>query len=175
MKSLLLCIVGVSLAACMVQTTPAPRSSRSDFDNRPPPRHNDDRPPPPPDQPPPPSDRPPPDHPHERPWDTRGWTLLGEKTVDGRVDSDQVDFSQKWGTVSKLMIQVLDSDLEMIELRIVYVSGNDFRPTGRHYFREGSRTRSIDLPGNEILRAVQFKYRNLPGGGRARVQVWKKD
>ncbi len=95
--------------------------------------------------------------------------------MDGRVDTDQVDFSQKWGTVSKLMIQVVDSDLEMIDLRIVYVSGNDFRPSGRHYFREGSRTRGIDLPGNEILRAVQFKYRNLPGGGRARVQVWKKD
>jgi hypothetical protein len=105
-------------------------------------------------------------------FDSRGWTMLGEKTVDGRVDSDQVDFSQKQGKVSKLSIVVLDSDLEMIDLRVVFVSGNDLHPTDQHYFREDSRTRVINLPAGEILRAVQFKYRNLPGGGRARVQVW---
>ena len=72
------------------------------------------------------------------------------------------------------MIVVLDGDVEMHDLRVVFVSGNDFRPTGRHYFRENSRTRPIDLPKTEILRAVQFKYSNLRGGERARVQVWSK-
>jgi hypothetical protein len=105
-------------------------------------------------------------------FDSRGWTMLGEKTVDGRVDSDQVDFSQKQGTVSKITIVVLDSDLEMIDLRVVFVSGKDVHPAERQYFREDSRTRVISIPPGEILRAVQFKYRNLPGGGRARVQVW---
>ncbi len=105
-------------------------------------------------------------------FDSRGWTMLGEKTVDGRTDSDQVDFSQKQGKVSKITIVVLDSDLEMIDLKVLYVSGKDLHPTDKHYFREDSRTRVINLDPNEILRAVIFKYRNLPGGGRARVQVW---
>lgn len=109
-----------------------------------------------------------------KPWsfDARGWTMLGEKTVDGRVDSDQVDFSQKQGKVSKITIVVIDSDLEMIDLRVVFTSGKDLHPTDKVYFREDTRTRVINIPDGEILRAVQFKYRNLPGGGKARVQVW---
>jgi hypothetical protein len=107
-------------------------------------------------------------------FDSRGWTLLGEKTVDGRnrTDVDQIDFSQKQGKVNKLNIVVLDSDLEMVDLKVLFVSGNNVNPTDRKYFREDSRTRVIDLPNGEILRAVIFKYANLPGGGKARVQVW---
>ncbi len=111
-----------------------------------------------------------------KPWtfDSRGWTMLGEKVVEGRgrTDSDQIDFSQKQGKVNNLTIVVLDSDLEMHDMKIVYVSGKSTTPTDRHYFREDTRTRVIRLDPNEILRAVQFKYSNLPGGGRARVQVW---
>lgn len=105
-------------------------------------------------------------------FDSRGWTMLGEKTVDGRVDADQVDFSQKQGKVKRLSVVVLDSDLEMVELKIVYVSGNSETPTDRFFFKEGSRTRVIRLNKDEVLRAVQFKYRNIPGGGKAKVQVW---
>lgn len=100
--------------------------------------------------------------------------MLGEHTVDGRVDSDQFDFSQKRGKISRIMVVVLDSDLELLDFRIVTVNGNVYNPPSRHMFREGSRTRPIELPRSEILRAVQLKYRNLPGGGRARVQVWAK-
>jgi hypothetical protein len=43
------------------------------------------------------------------------------------------------------------------------------------FFREGQRTRVIDFPGDErTIRCIDFKYRNLPGGGRAKVQVWAK-
>jgi hypothetical protein len=45
----------------------------------------------------------------------------------------------------------------------------------KHIFREGQRTRVIDFPGDErAIRYIDFKYRNLPGGGRAKVQVWAK-
>jgi hypothetical protein len=33
----------------------------------------------------------------------------------------------------------------------------------------------IDFPGDErVIKFVDFKYRNLPGGGKAKVQVWAK-
>jgi hypothetical protein len=146
------------LAACEVRTSPGPRGPSSPrYEEAPPSR------PPPPDRGPAPS----------RQWDSTGWTLLGEKTVDGTNDQEQVDFSQKMGTIPKrLTITVTDSDLEMHDMKVVYTSGESFTPSGRHYFREGSRTRVIELSRAEILRAVQFKYSNLPGGGRARVQVW---
>lgn len=146
------------LAACEVRTGPGPRNPN--------PQYSEPRPSQPP---PPPPDRGPP----ARAWDSSGWTLLGEKTVDGTNDSEQVDFSQKMGAPPKrLTITVTDSDLEMHDMKVVYTSGESFTPTGRHYFREGSRTRVIELSRAEILRAVQFRYSNLPGGGRARVQVW---
>ena len=41
-----------------------------------------------------------------------------------------------------------------------------------HLVREGTRTRVIDLPGDDrVIKVIKFKYRNLPGGGKAKVQV----
>jgi hypothetical protein len=171
------CSLSVVLAACTIQTTPGPSSPpppRESRPSRPPPRDPEpDRPPPPADRPPP--DRPPPDRNPRPAWDSTGWRLLGEKLVEGKSDIDQVDFSQKQGPVpTKMTIVVIDSSLEMHDLEVVFVSGHSFKPTGRHHFRENSRTRVIDLPAGEILRAIRFKYSNLPGGGRASVQVWIK-
>ena len=124
-------------------------------------------PPPPPPPPPPPS------------WDSRGWELLGEQTVAGRVDRDRITVGRGMGKFSRLMLVVLDSDLEMIDMEVTFRRGTSFRPAVAQYFREGTRTRSIDLPdgyrgAERTIEHIEFKYRNLPGGGRARVQVWGK-
>lgn len=43
--------------------------------------------------------------------------------------------------------------------------GEPFRPEVNQYFREGTRTRSIDLPGDgRVIKWIEFRYRNLPGG-----------
>jgi hypothetical protein len=110
-------------------------------------------------------------------WDSRGWDLLGEQTVSGRVDRDRIKVGREAGRFSKLMVVVLDSDLEMIDMEVAFRRGQSFRPAVAQYFRESTRTRAIDLPdgyrGNErTIEHIDFKYRNLPGGGRARVQVW---
>jgi hypothetical protein len=164
-------------SACTVTTAPGPsrpyEPPRERMHRQPPPPPNEPPPAPPPNEPPP--SYPPPPPPHAGPeWDSTGWILLGEHTVDGRIDSDQFDFSQKQGKISRIMVVVLDSDLEMLEFRIVSVNGDVYNPQTRHLFREGSRTRPIELPKSQILRAVQLKYKNLPGGGRARVQVWAR-
>jgi hypothetical protein len=40
-------------------------------------------------------------------------------------------------------------------------------------FKEGSRTRVVDLPGDDrVIKAINLRYKNLPGGGRAKVEVW---
>jgi hypothetical protein len=147
------------LAAC-------PVTVQSTGPNQPPP-------PPPPNRPNPPPDRPNPPPPVLA-WDSTGWTMLGERTVEGRVDSDVIDVSQKLGQFNQLTVVVLDSDLEMVELNITFVRGTKYSPDVKQVFRENTRTRAIALPSREILRKIEFKYRNLPGGGRARVQVWGK-
>jgi hypothetical protein len=110
-------------------------------------------------------------------WDSRGWDLLGEQIVSGRVDRDRITVGREVGKFSKLMVVVLDSDLEMIDMEVVFRRGQSFRPAIAQYFRESTRTRAIDLPDSyrgpdRTIQHIDFKYKNLPGGGRARVQVW---
>ncbi len=107
-------------------------------------------------------------------WDPTGWQMLGEQTVSGRVDKDRIRVGRYQGKFSKLAIVVLDSDLEMIDFAVKFSRGREWRPAAvTHYFREGSRSRIIDFPGDDrTLQYIDMKYRNLPGGGRARVQVY---
>jgi hypothetical protein len=42
-------------------------------------------------------------------------------------------------------------------------------------FGKGTATRDIDLPGDRRgIKKVELKYGNLPGGGRAQVEVWAR-
>ena len=107
-------------------------------------------------------------------FDSSGWQMLGEQTVSGRVDKDRIRVGRYQGKFSKLAIVVLDSDLEMIDFAVKFSRGREWRPAAvTHYFREGSRSRIIDFPGDDrTLQYIDMKYRNLPGGGRAKVQVY---
>ena len=110
-------------------------------------------------------------------WDNKGWELLGEQTVSGRVDRDRITVGRAMGKFSKLMVVVLDSDVEMIDMEVKFRRGPSFKPAIAQYFRESTRTRALDLPDSyrgpeRTIESIEFKYKNLPGGGRARVQVW---
>lgn len=119
-----------------------------------------------------------PDRPAGPAWDNRGWTMLGERVVNGHgnQDKDRIEVGRKEGLFSKLMLVVLDSDLEIIDFQIKFKKGEPYHPEVKAFFKEGTRTRAIDLPGNNdrIIKWLEFTYRNLPGGGRAKIQVWGK-
>jgi hypothetical protein len=106
-------------------------------------------------------------------WDSRGWVQLGERTVNGRVDHDRIEVGRYEGKFNKLTMVVDNSDLELVDFKIVFGDRTEYHPRLQHVFREGQRTRAIDLPPSEaVIRSIEFKYKNLPGGGDARVQVW---
>jgi hypothetical protein len=120
-------------------------------------------------------DAPPPPRVLHSNWDSTGWTLLGERTINGRgrVDRDVIPVGRYEGRFSRLTLVAMDSDFEMINFTVRFGSGMPWSPRTGHYFREGTRTRVIDLPGDDrTIRDIELEYRNLPGGGRARVQVW---
>ena len=170
--ALLSCLLSLSLAAaCTVQrgsTMPPPPPS-----NNPPPPEPAPPPPPEPTPVPPPAPQPAPAPPPV--WESSGWTLLGEQTVNGKNDRDKIQVGRDEGRFRQITMVVLDSDLELTELEIKFGNGKPFRPEARHFFRENTRTRVIDLPGDSrIIKWIELRYRNLPGGGRARVQVWGK-
>ena len=106
-------------------------------------------------------------------WDRTGWELLGSRVVDGKSDKDEIVVGSRKGVFTRLMVVVEDSDLEMFDLVVEFANGQKHEPKIRQTFREDTRTRAIDLPGNKrIIRRIAFRYGNLPGGGRARVEVW---
>ncbi|MES1204477.1 MAG: hypothetical protein ABUS79_00945, partial [Pseudomonadota bacterium] len=101
------------------------------------------------------------------------WTRLGERWVDGTRDRDVIAVGARDGTFQRIMIVVEHSALEMHDVVVTFSDGTGFSPPTRHVFGENSRSQVIDLPGNRrVIRNVEFRYGNLPGGGRAQAELW---
>jgi hypothetical protein len=109
-------------------------------------------------------------------FDATGWTLLGSQTVDRARDRDVIAVGKYQGRFDKLTLVVVDSDLELADMTIVFGNGDRWSPKLRHAFKEGSRSRAIDLPGdNRAIAKIELAYANTKGGGKARVEVYGKD
>lgn len=101
------------------------------------------------------------------------WQLLGERTVHGKFDKDVIEVGAREGTFQRIEVRVKGSALEMYDIKVVFGDGTDFHPETRLVFGRGAGSRVIDLPGNQrIVRRVEFRYGNLPRGGRARVRLF---
>lgn len=109
-------------------------------------------------------------------WDSRGWTLLGGQTVDGRRDRDTLIVGRYQGRFDQLTMVVSDSDLDLQDFTVVFGNGDRWSPKLKHGFKEGQRSKVIDLPGDDrTISKIELAYRNTPGGGRAKVEVYGKD
>ena len=102
-----------------------------------------------------------------------GWEKLGAREVDGKVDRDVIAVGREDGHFTAIQIQVDGSALEMFDIKVTFADGETFEPKTRLVFAKNSRSRNIDLPGNRrVIKKVEFRYGNLPGGGRAKVELW---
>ena len=111
--------------------------------------------------------------PGPRPVAYAGWERLGERWVNGRADRDIVHVGRKEGRFHKIQIVVESSALEMFDVLVVFGDGSTYSPPTRLVFEPNTTSRVIDLPGDaRVIRRVEFRYGNLPGGGRAQVEVW---
>lgn len=100
-----------------------------------------------------------------------GWDHLGMREVDFRVDRDAVVAAGQ-GAFRSIRIDVEGGDLEMFNVKVTFGSGETFSPATRLYFRAGSRSRIIDLPGDaRVIRRVDFFYRSVLFGGEGRATV----
>jgi hypothetical protein len=104
---------------------------------------------------------------------TAEWTRLGERWVDGVHDRDVIPVGAHDGSFRRIMIVVEHSALQMDDVVVNFSDGSRFSPPTRLIFAENSRSQVIDLPGNRrIISNVEFRYGNLPGGGRAQAELW---
>lgn len=101
------------------------------------------------------------------------WDKLGERWVDGRADRDIIHVGRRDGRFQKIQLVVEHSAVDLYDVVVVFGDGSRFSPNTRLTFAPGSTTRVIDLPGGaRVIRHVEFCYGNLPGGGRAQVELW---
>jgi hypothetical protein len=97
---------------------------------------------------------------------------LGERWVTGKNDRDSIHAGRQ-GRFHQIMIVVDESALEMNNVVVHFGDGTSYSPNTRLVFDRSSRSRVIDLPGDaRIVKRVDFRYGNLPGGGRAHVKVF---
>jgi hypothetical protein len=63
----------------------------------------------------------------------------------------------------------------MRDVVVNFGDGGHFSPPTRLVFEANTRSHVIDLPGaDRIIRTVEFRYGNLPGGGRALAELWAR-
>ena len=112
--------------------------------------------------------------PREYRGDSRAdWNKLGERWVDGTRDRDVIPVGARAGAYRRIMIVVENSALEMQDVVVRFDDGTAFSPPTRHVFAANTRSHVIDLPGTRRnIHSVEFRYGNLPGGGRAQAELW---
>ncbi len=92
------------------------------------------------------------------------------------MDRDTIAVGKKDGTFRAIAIVVEHSALEMFDLVITFGDGTTYSPNVRAVFGKDSASRVIDLPGDaRFIKKVEFRYGNLPGGGKAQVELWGYD
>lgn len=107
--------------------------------------------------------------------DATRWDKLGERMVDGKADKDAIAVGRDDGRFKAIQLKVEGSSLEMFDVLVTFGDGSSFSPPTRLKFGNGATSRVIDLPGgNRTIKRVDFKYGNLPGGGRAQIELWAR-
>jgi hypothetical protein len=152
MRTLALISLSLATSACTVKSGPGPNTAERRADRRA--ERQDDR--------------------RDARFDANSrWDKLGERWVDGRGDRDVIHVGRKDGRFQKIQLVIEHSAVDLYDINVVFGDGSRFSPGTRLTFGPGSTTRVIDLPGGaRTIKHVEFRYGNLPGGGKAQVELW---
>lgn len=100
-----------------------------------------------------------------------GWSRLGQRQVSFRAERDAVSGLGD-GRFRQIMLVVKDADIEMFDIKVVFGNGETFSPLTRVLFGGDTRSRVIDLPGDQrVIRRIEFAYKSVRGGGDGRATV----
>jgi hypothetical protein len=106
-----------------------------------------------------------------------GWNRLGERAVaaGAATDRDTIMVTAREGRFTSIQLRVEHSTLELFDVVVTFGDGTTFSPGTRLVFAPNTTSRVIDLPGGaRVIRSVSFRYANLPGGGRAQIELWAR-
>jgi hypothetical protein len=106
---------------------------------------------------------------------TTGWDKLGERWVQGGADHDSIHVGRDDGRFHVIKLKSEHSALELFDVVVTFGDGSTWSPDTRLVIAQGTWTRDIDLPGGDrAIKRVDFRYGNLPGGGKAQLELWAR-
>jgi hypothetical protein len=91
------------------------------------------------------------------------WELLGRTGYKARLEQNIIDVGNTEGRYQAIGLEVTGSDVEIVDLRIVYGNGTSEELRVRQVFKAGSGSRRIALAGGDrFIRRIIVTY--LPRG-----------
>ncbi len=101
-----------------------------------------------------------------------GDVLFGSQYVGFGVDRDVIRVGAEIGKFDKVRLRVLDNDIFIKELKIVYANGESEDLVVNADVAKDKRTQWFNLKGDRFIKEVQMVYRSRPSfKGQARVEV----
>lgn len=102
-----------------------------------------------------------------------GDVLFGVQEVGFGVDRDTIKIGRDFGKFDKIRLRVLDNEIFINELRVVYSDGEPDTLAVAASIPANSRTKWFNLKGDRFIKEVQMTYKSRPGfRGQARVEVY---
>jgi hypothetical protein len=104
-----------------------------------------------------------------------GYVFLGQRWVRGHGQTvrEGIGGLRRDGAFTSIRIVVEHAPVEMFDVAITFGNGEVYRPGTRFTFGPDSISRDIAFPGGaRNIRRVDFVFANIPGDGRARVELW---
>lgn len=107
--------------------------------------------------------------------DAAGWHKIGEKTVDFKMERDEISVigSDRFSTIK---FKVTEAAIQLVSLEITYESGDKQDVTINQTIKTPGESRTIDLKGGSerSIKKIIFVYKTLPNSKdeKAHVEIW---
>ncbi|MEZ5849999.1 MAG: DUF2541 domain-containing protein [Hyphomicrobiaceae bacterium] len=102
-----------------------------------------------------------------------GDVLFGAQHVGFGIDRDVIKVGSEFGKFDKIRLRVLDNDIFINELRVVYSNGDPDVLAVAANVPANARTKWFTLKGDRFIREIQLVYKSRPGfRGQARIEVY---
>ena len=103
-----------------------------------------------------------------------GAVLFGVQNVGFLRDRDVIRVGSNLGQFDRVQLRVLDNDIFINELDVVYVDGTTQKLAVNTDIKQNTRTRWLDITGTKFIKEIQMTYRSRPqlAKGQARIEIY---
>lgn len=102
-----------------------------------------------------------------------GDVLFGHQRVGFGIDRDTIRVGGEVGKFDKIRLRVLENDVFLTELKVVYLSGEPDVLAVNADIKANTRTKWLPVKADRFIREIQMSYRSKPNfKGLARIEVY---